>query len=121
MEVAMGVYSVAAVSACVVSSCDSCFLFSFSGFATFPASVALVDSECADAASLVASAAGAVSLLVFAAAHVAFAAASAVQPVAFVAAADTPLETSAAGANLQWRLELLLDFAACLYTCVTAE
>ena len=91
MEVALGVYFVAAVSACAVSSCDSCFVFSFSGFATFlPAPAAPVDFECADAASYVASAAGAVSLLVFAAAHVAFAAAGGgggFPPVAFVAVA----------------------------------
>ena len=94
-------------------------VFSFSGFATFlPAPAALVDFECADAASYVASAAGAVSLLVFAAAHVAFAAAAAgggggFPPVAFVAAADTPLENCAADANLQWRLKQLLDL--CIY------
>ena len=116
----MGVYFVAAVSACAVSSCDSfCFVLSFSGFATFQAPAALVDSECADAVSLVASAADAVSLLVLAAAHVGFAAASAVPPVAFVAAAGTPLENSGAGANLKWRLKHLLDFAASLHTCVT--
>lgn len=113
----MGVYSVAADSACVVSYCDS-FVSSFSGFATLPASAVLVDSECAHVASLAPSAAGAVSLLVLAAAHVALAAASAVPPVASVATADT-LENSAAGANLDWRLKHLLDFAACLHTCVT--
>jgi hypothetical protein len=36
-----------------------------------------------------------------------------------VAAAGTPLENSAAGANLKWRLKHLLDFAVCLHTCVT--
>lgn len=118
MEVALDVYSAAADSACAVSSCDSCFAFSFSGSATFPASASLVDLGCADAASLVPSAAGgAVSLLFLAAAHVPFAAASPVPPVA---AADTPPETSAAGANLKWRQEHLPDFAACLRTCVTA-
>lgn len=116
MEVALGVYSVAADSVCAVSSCDSsCFLSSFSGFATFPAPAALVDSE-----SAVASAAGDVSLLVLAAGQdVAFAAAAAVPPVAFVATAGTPLENSAAGVNLKWRLKHLLDFVACLHTCVT--
>ncbi|CAD6211489.1 unnamed protein product [Miscanthus lutarioriparius] len=85
-------------------------VFSFSGFATFlPAPAALVDFECADAASYVASAAGAVSLLVFAAA----AGGGGFPPVAFVAAADTPLENCAADANLQWRLKQLQDL--CIY------
>ena len=82
----------------------------FSVFSTFlPAPAALVDFECADAASYVASAAGAVSLLVFAAA----AGGGGFPPVAFVAAADTPLENCAADANLQWRLKQLLDL--CIY------
>jgi hypothetical protein len=60
-----------------------------SDFATFlPAPAALVEFECADAASPVASAAGAVSLLFFATAHVAFAGGGGgFPPVAFVAAA----------------------------------